>query len=226
MWWESAQNLPPPPRPLLRQQATSQDSFYQAEARGIKQRLDPSLLRKSSEKSEHSWLVLAWFTAEDLEYNRVVCQSADLSTLLGVFTNSLAATLCWQGMLAGHKVATEKVGVLFRSWEASSMVEKEIKYFCVAMGHENESFEDFVKSHDAYQEYLMFFPMNNGLASVAGNVDKLSSLQKRFDCSLNGCMPICMRLKGFTVNLQLGGWATTRISHGATCRRLFVLPST
>jgi pre-mRNA-splicing factor CDC5/CEF1 len=59
------------------------------------------------------------------------------------------------------------------------MVEKEIQYFCVAMGHENESFEDFVKSHDAYQEYLMFFPMNNGLASVAGNVDKLSSLQKR-----------------------------------------------
>jgi hypothetical protein len=91
----------------------------QAEARGIKQRLDPSLLRKSSEKSEHSWLVVAWFTAEDLEYNRVVCQSADLSTLLGVFTNSLAATLCWQGMLAGHKVATEKVGVLFRSWEVS-----------------------------------------------------------------------------------------------------------
>ncbi|KAK1692619.1 hypothetical protein QYE76_009316 [Lolium multiflorum] len=30
MWWEPAQNLPPPPRPLLRQQATSQDSFYQS----------------------------------------------------------------------------------------------------------------------------------------------------------------------------------------------------
>jgi pre-mRNA-splicing factor CDC5/CEF1 len=63
------------------------------------------------------------------------------------------------------------------------MVEKEIQYFCVAMGHENESFEDFVKSHDACQEDLMFFPMNNsyGLASVAGNADKISALQHEFE---------------------------------------------
>uniref|UniRef100_A0A453M4T9 Uncharacterized protein n=1 Tax=Aegilops tauschii subsp. strangulata TaxID=200361 RepID=A0A453M4T9_AEGTS len=67
--------------------------------------------------------------------------------------------------------------------QASSMVEEEIQYLRVAMGHENESFEDFVKSHDACQEDLMFFPTNNsyGLASVAGNADKISALQHEFE---------------------------------------------
>ncbi|XP_066357630.1 cell division cycle 5-like protein [Miscanthus floridulus] len=67
--------------------------------------------------------------------------------------------------------------------EASSMVEEEIQYLRVAMGHENESFEDFVKAHDACQEDLMFFPTNNsyGLASVAGNADKISALQNEFE---------------------------------------------
>ncbi|VAI34741.1 unnamed protein product [Triticum turgidum subsp. durum] len=67
--------------------------------------------------------------------------------------------------------------------EASFMVEEEIQYLRVAMGHENESFEDFVKSHDACQEDLMFFPTNNsyGLASVAGNADKISALQHEFE---------------------------------------------
>ncbi|CAD6267813.1 unnamed protein product [Miscanthus lutarioriparius] len=67
--------------------------------------------------------------------------------------------------------------------EASSMVEEEIQYLRVAMGHENESFEDFVKAHDACQEDLMFFPINNsyGLASVAGNADKISALQNEFE---------------------------------------------
>ena len=63
------------------------------------------------------------------------------------------------------------------------MVEEEIQYLRVAMGHENESFEDFVKAHDACQEDLMFFPTNNsyGLASVAGNADKISALQNEFE---------------------------------------------
>ncbi|KAM0866337.1 hypothetical protein ACQ4PT_042688 [Festuca glaucescens] len=67
--------------------------------------------------------------------------------------------------------------------EASSMVDEEIQYLRVAMGHENDSFVDFVKSHDACQEDLMFFPMNNsyGLASVAGNADKISALQHEFE---------------------------------------------
>ena len=63
------------------------------------------------------------------------------------------------------------------------MVEEEIQYLRVAMGHENESFEDFVKAHDACQEDLMFFPANNtyGLASVSGNADKISALQNEFE---------------------------------------------
>ncbi|NP_001358546.1 Cell division cycle 5-like protein [Zea mays] len=67
--------------------------------------------------------------------------------------------------------------------EASSMVEEEIQYLRVAMGHENESFEDFVKAHDACQDDLMFFPTSNsyGLASVAGNADKISALQNEFE---------------------------------------------
>ncbi|OEL16758.1 Cell division cycle 5-like protein [Dichanthelium oligosanthes] len=67
--------------------------------------------------------------------------------------------------------------------EASSLVEEEVQYLRVAMGHENESFEDFVKAHDACQEDLMYFPTNNsyGLASVAGNADKISALQNEFE---------------------------------------------
>ncbi|PAN21323.1 hypothetical protein PAHAL_3G433500 [Panicum hallii] len=67
--------------------------------------------------------------------------------------------------------------------EAGSMVEEEIQYLRLAMGHENESFEDFVKAHDACQEDLMFFPTKNsyGLASVSGNADKISALQNEFE---------------------------------------------
>ncbi|KAJ1265398.1 hypothetical protein BS78_08G074000 [Paspalum vaginatum] len=67
--------------------------------------------------------------------------------------------------------------------EACSMIEDEINYLRVTMGHENESFEDFVKAHDACQEDLMFFPANNsyGLASVAGNAEKISALQNEFE---------------------------------------------
>ncbi|CAN6227690.1 unnamed protein product [Urochloa humidicola] len=67
--------------------------------------------------------------------------------------------------------------------EASSLVEEEIQYLRVAMGHENESFDDFVKAHDACQEDLMYVPANNsyGLASVAGNTDKISALQNEFE---------------------------------------------
>ncbi|KAL5214490.1 hypothetical protein ABZP36_003642 [Zizania latifolia] len=67
--------------------------------------------------------------------------------------------------------------------EAGSMLEEEVQYLRVAMGHESGSFEDFVKAHDACQEDLMFFPNNNsyGLASVAGNADKIAALQYEFE---------------------------------------------
>jgi pre-mRNA-splicing factor CDC5/CEF1 len=72
---------------------------------------------------------------------------------------------------------------LFVWWQAASVVEDEIQYLRVAMGHGNGSFDDFVKAHDACQEDLMFFLTNSsyGLASVAGNADKISALQNEFE---------------------------------------------
>jgi pre-mRNA-splicing factor CDC5/CEF1 len=68
-------------------------------------------------------------------------------------------------------------------WQAGSIVEDEIQYLRVAMGHGNGSFDDFVKAHDECQEDLMFFLTNSsyGLASVAGNADKISALQNEFE---------------------------------------------
>ncbi|XP_028554480.1 cell division cycle 5-like protein isoform X2 [Dendrobium catenatum] len=67
--------------------------------------------------------------------------------------------------------------------EANSLIKEEMKFLRVAMGHENESFDDFVKARDACQEDLMFFPARNtyGLASVAGSSEKLAALQNEFE---------------------------------------------
>ncbi|KAI0522904.1 hypothetical protein KFK09_005293 [Dendrobium nobile] len=67
--------------------------------------------------------------------------------------------------------------------EADSLIKEEMKFLRVAMGHENESFDDFVKARDACQEDLMFFPARNtyGLASVAGSSEKLAALQNEFE---------------------------------------------
>ncbi|KAJ0988506.1 hypothetical protein J5N97_006862 [Dioscorea zingiberensis] len=67
--------------------------------------------------------------------------------------------------------------------EADSLIKQEIEFLRVAMGHENESFDDFVKARDACQEDLMYLPTRNhyGLASVAANSDKLSALQNEFE---------------------------------------------
>ncbi|XP_009418597.2 cell division cycle 5-like protein [Musa acuminata AAA Group] len=67
--------------------------------------------------------------------------------------------------------------------EADSLIKEEIQFLRVVMGHENESFDDFVKARDACQEDLMFFPARStyGLASVAGNNEKLAALQNEFE---------------------------------------------
>lgn len=63
------------------------------------------------------------------------------------------------------------------------MINEEMKFLRVAMGHENESFDDFAKARDACQEDLMFFPARNayGLASVSGSIEKLAALQNEFE---------------------------------------------
>ncbi|XP_020079676.1 cell division cycle 5-like protein [Ananas comosus] len=67
--------------------------------------------------------------------------------------------------------------------EADSMINEEGMFLRAAMGHENETFEDFVKARDACQEDLMYFPTSNsyGLASVAQNSDKLVALQNEYE---------------------------------------------
>lgn len=67
--------------------------------------------------------------------------------------------------------------------QADSLIKEEIQFLRVVMGHENESFDDFVKARDACQEDLMFFPARStyGLASVAGNNEKLAALQNEFE---------------------------------------------
>ncbi|XP_008801722.2 cell division cycle 5-like protein [Phoenix dactylifera] len=67
--------------------------------------------------------------------------------------------------------------------EANSLIKEEVEFLRVAMGHENESFDDFVKAHDACQEDLMYFPARDsyGLASIAGNSEKLAALQNEFE---------------------------------------------
>ncbi|KAK9140509.1 hypothetical protein Scep_010190 [Stephania cephalantha] len=71
--------------------------------------------------------------------------------------------------------------------EADLMVNDEAKFLRVAMGHENESVDDFVEAHDACLDDLMYFPTRNayGLSSVAGNMEKLAALQNEFEMVKN-----------------------------------------
>ncbi|XVF06398.1 hypothetical protein REPUB_Repub06bG0045400 [Reevesia pubescens] len=67
--------------------------------------------------------------------------------------------------------------------EADSLIKEEAEFLCVAMGHENESVDDFVEAHNTCLNDLMYFPTRNayGLSSVAGNTEKLAALQTEFD---------------------------------------------
>ncbi|KAK1290482.1 Cell division cycle 5-like protein [Acorus calamus] len=67
--------------------------------------------------------------------------------------------------------------------EADSLITEEVQFLRVAMGHENESLDGFVKARDACQEDLMYFLGRHtyGLASGAGNSEKLAALQNEFD---------------------------------------------
>lgn len=49
----------------------------------------------------------------------------------------------------------------------------------MAMGHEDQSLDEFVEPHKTYLNDLMYFPTHNayGLSSVAGNMEKLAALQ-------------------------------------------------
>ncbi|KAK3200746.1 hypothetical protein Dsin_024161 [Dipteronia sinensis] len=67
--------------------------------------------------------------------------------------------------------------------EADNLIKEEAQYLRVAMGHENESLDEFVEAHDTCLNDLMYFPTRNayGLSSVAGNIEKLAALQSEFE---------------------------------------------
>ena len=63
------------------------------------------------------------------------------------------------------------------------MIKVEAQYIRVAMGHEDESLDEFVEAHKTCINDLMYFPTRNayGLSSVAGNMEKLAALQNEFE---------------------------------------------
>lgn len=68
-------------------------------------------------------------------------------------------------------------------WQAGSFIEEEAQYLRVAMGHQEETLDDFVEAHTTCLNDLMYFPTRSayGLSSVAGTVEKLVALQNEFD---------------------------------------------
>lgn len=67
--------------------------------------------------------------------------------------------------------------------EADSFIKEESQYLCVAMGHQEETLDDFVETHKTCLNDLMYFPTRNayGLSSVAGTAEKIAALQNEFD---------------------------------------------
>ncbi|XP_010553777.1 PREDICTED: cell division cycle 5-like protein [Tarenaya hassleriana] len=67
--------------------------------------------------------------------------------------------------------------------ESDSMIKEAAQFLRVAMGHENESLDDFVEAHNTCLSDLMYFPTRNayGLSSVAGHAEKVAALQIEMD---------------------------------------------
>jgi pre-mRNA-splicing factor CDC5/CEF1 len=63
------------------------------------------------------------------------------------------------------------------------LIKDEAEYLRVAMGHENDSLDEFVEAHTTCVNDLMFFVTRNeyALSSVAGNMEKLAALQNEFE---------------------------------------------
>lgn len=67
--------------------------------------------------------------------------------------------------------------------DADKLIKDEAQYLRVAMGHENDSLDEFVEAHTTCINDLMYFVTRNayGLSSVAGNMEKLAALQNEFE---------------------------------------------
>ncbi|KAL6505159.1 Cell cycle serine/threonine-protein kinase cdc5/MSD2 [Orobanche gracilis] len=67
--------------------------------------------------------------------------------------------------------------------EAADLIKDETQFLRVAMGHENEPFDDYVEAHKTCLNDIMYFPTrcSYGLSSVASNTEKLATLQNDFE---------------------------------------------
>ncbi|KAJ6762976.1 CELL DIVISION CYCLE 5-LIKE PROTEIN [Salix purpurea] len=67
--------------------------------------------------------------------------------------------------------------------QVDNLIKEEAQYIRVAMGHEDESLDEFIEAHKTCINDLMYFPTRNayGLSSVAGNMEKLTALQNEFE---------------------------------------------
>ncbi|KAL9271058.1 Cell division cycle 5-like protein [Drosera capensis] len=67
--------------------------------------------------------------------------------------------------------------------EAESLIKEDAEYVRLAMGHENESLDDFVEAHRMCLTDVMYIPARNAyfLSSVAANAEKLAALQNEFE---------------------------------------------
>ncbi|KAL8150812.1 hypothetical protein V2J09_020620 [Rumex salicifolius] len=66
--------------------------------------------------------------------------------------------------------------------EAEASIKEEAEYVRAAMGHEDEHLDEFIEAHNTSLNDMMYFPGRSayGLASVAGNMEKLAALQDEF----------------------------------------------
>lgn len=67
--------------------------------------------------------------------------------------------------------------------QADFLIKEEVLFLREAMGHENESLDDFIKARDSCQDDLMYFPSRGtyGLASVTSNNEKVEALHYEFE---------------------------------------------
>ncbi|GAB2224998.1 hypothetical protein Droror1_Dr00005780 [Drosera rotundifolia] len=67
--------------------------------------------------------------------------------------------------------------------EAESLIREDAEYVRLAMGHENESLDDFVEAHRMCLTDVLYIPTRNAyfLSSVAANAEKLAALQNEFE---------------------------------------------
>ncbi|KAG5232684.1 cell division cycle protein [Salix suchowensis] len=67
--------------------------------------------------------------------------------------------------------------------QVDNLIKEEAQYIRVAMGHEDESLDEYIEAHKTCINDLMYFPTRNayGLSSVAGNMEKLTALQNEFE---------------------------------------------